>query len=140
MDQVDWKSDGLKWAVKRFSCKSCSSSLLVPVDLAADLIDIEFQCRNCSSKFGFESNAESLLDDAYWGEAFESCKDGGSPPIYQCPSCSLETFIAVDDKCVLCDYTRQYEECFICHNYLGPEEQDFGGLCSYHDNLVSKDD
>lgn len=140
MSKVDWKGPGLSAAVNQFECIECSSSLLASDDSSVDVASVILHCRSCGAQINFDEHAEKILDDAYSGESHEAYKSGDSPPLYQCPSCGQETYLADDDRCVACEYVREYTECSICQTFLGPDEQEFGGLCSYHSHVMNRDD
>jgi hypothetical protein len=140
MGQVNWPGSGLRAAVDQFECDKCSSSLLVPVDTSAIPPDVILECRGCGHRIDFSERAAELLGEAYWGESFEAAKGGDEPPLYQCPGCGEEAYIAEDDCCATCGYEREHKECLICHSYLSPDEQELGGLCSYHAHVMGRDD
>lgn len=140
MAQVHWPGGTLPTLVHDFECIECSSSLLVPEDASAAPPSITLACRACGHRMDFDEHAGKLLDEALWGDSLEAAKSGDDPPLYQCPECGDETYIADDESCAKCGYQREYEECAICHTPLGPDEQDLGGLCFYHADMMSRDD
>jgi hypothetical protein len=140
MAQVKWDGSALAAVANRFECPTCSSTLLAPEDTSAKPAALVFKCRACGNRIDFAEQAAELLNDAYWSESFEACKDGDSPPLHECPGCSEETFVAEDRRCAKCGYECEYDECTICGQSLGPEEQEYEGLCSYHASVMDNDD
>ncbi len=140
MGQVQWTGEALRWAVDQFQCNQCTSSLLAPVDISVTPPEVTFECRGCAHRMEFAEQAAGFLGDAFWAHSFEAAKDGGDPPLYDCPECGVETFIMEDDRCANCGYEREYDECLICHATLGPDEQEYGGFCAYHADVMSRND
>jgi hypothetical protein len=140
MSKISWAGSTLQSVVDRFECEQCSSTLLVPTDSTAIPPDVELECRACGHKMAFTERAASLLDAVFWGDSFEAAKSGGDPPLYLCPGCGEETYLAEDDRCASCEYVREHKECLICHERLSPDEQEFEGLCSYHAHSLGRDD
>lgn len=140
MALVPWVGDSLRSAVDQFECVECSSSLLVPIDASAPPPDVALQCRGCGHRMEFAEQAAKLLSEAYWGDAFEAAKGGGDPPLADCPGCGQETYIVEDDRCPACEYVRRHKECLVCSTDLSADEQELGGLCFYHADVMSRDD
>lgn len=140
MKKIHWPGTALQTLVHSFECVQCSSSLVSPEDISATPPDIILTCRACGHSMDFSIYAATFLEAAFEGDLFESAQSGDTPPLDECPSCGEETYIAEDDCCASCKYEREYKECNICYNTLSLEEQELGGLCSYHDNVMSRDD
>lgn len=140
MAKIDWPGSALARVANQFECSKCSSSLLVPVDTTATPPNIIFKCRGCGHRIDFSEQVAELLEEAYASESFEAAKEGTNPPLYTCPDCGDDTFLAEDGRCANCGYECEYNECAICHQPLGPDDQEFDGLCAYHSNVMARDD
>jgi hypothetical protein len=140
MDQIDWSGSVLSSVAHVFECDKCSSTLLAPTETSAKPPEIDFECRACGNHINFADSAAQLLDEAYWPESFEAAKDGVDPPLYRCPECREETYVADDEKCIQCGYERKHKECLICNEYLSADDEEFDGFCAYHHHMVNKDD
>lgn len=139
--QIEWGTDGIRDVVPYLRCKHCQSELLKPTNPSEKFLpSIEFHCSSCGSYCLFEDIAEEAATECYGTEMYISMTDGGDPPLATCHNCSRETFLLRDGICVACGATLDYEECTVCGESLGPEEQDFDGLCSYHHWVAQKDD
>jgi hypothetical protein len=101
---------------------------------------IDFRCKSCGNIMNYEKLVEDCLRDCLSWEIYLSIKDGGEKPLEDCPSCSNESYIIDEDRCAICGYEREYDNCARCGNGLEIWEQNFGGICSYCDHVMSKDD
>lgn len=140
---IDWDSELpiLKDISLHLRCPQCKSALMKPVEPHLEPIqETHFICSSCGNQTELENMLEDALSEHFSFETHMAIKDGGDVPITTCWECDRETFIYQDDICIACNTTRTYETCLVCGNTLGPEEQDYGGVCSYHDNLSQKDD
>ncbi len=140
--KVVWPRDELRSVSEYLRCLNCHSELLKPqatgvVNIIAGLI---FQCTSCGASNEFQEIIEAGIDEYLGGEASIAAKDGGEPPYERCPSCGLATYFIEADFCAACLYERKHKECMICGAMLSIEEQEFNGLCSYHDYVFDKDD
>ncbi|WP_204103246.1 MULTISPECIES: hypothetical protein [Spirulina sp. CCY15215] len=142
MKAVDWKSESLKKAIEKLRCPSCHSELVKPVDIGTeDPVWSDCYCSSCGHEFGLnDKTIEKVLDDYFGLEIYLSYKQGGETPIATCPECGRETFVYEEGKCVVCLESLCYTKCMICEEGLGPDEQIFEGLCSYHYHSATKDD
>lgn len=82
----------------------------------------------------------SAAEECFGTEVYISMTDGGEPPLVSCHECGKETFLLGEGTCIACGAALDYTECGVCGASLGTEEQDFNGLCSYHNWLAMKDD
>jgi hypothetical protein len=139
MDEIDWSTSGLTEIVREFSCDVCASDLLAPEKTVGNVADLVFACRSCGHRMPFSECAEELLESALASDIYRAYKDGEGPLLYQCPDCGKNTFLADEDRCVVCGYKCEYEECSVCGEPLGPEDQDNGGLCGYHAYTKDRD-
>jgi hypothetical protein len=140
-EEVDWKPDRLRELVPYLRCSACQSELLRPVNPSETFLPaVEFRCSSCGEIALFEDIAEEAAAEAFAADAYIAMTDGGEPPLATCHNCSRETFLPEESVCFACGAALDYTECYVCHAPLGPEEQDFGGLCSYHHWVARKDD
>lgn len=141
LSSIDWPSviyDRLEADIR---CTHCYSELIKPIDPDVnDLIELEFLCTACGQTAEFEEVIEAAISEAFAGEAYIAMTDGGELPIVQCHECGREAFHLESDNCLVCGATRQYTECILCGEVLGPDDQDNGGLCGYHKWQADKDD
>jgi hypothetical protein len=140
LGRVDWQSDVLQNAVFEWTCDSCGSPLLTPLDATQSFDDQSLACRSCGDVSMFGDFAEAALSRSLDAERYTSVRDGGEDPLMICPDCARKTFVVEDDRCVGCGYTRQYLRCIRCENELTVEEQELDGLCEYCEHMCSKDD
>ena len=140
-NSIDWDSDGMSDMAGHLRCSRCHSALVKPVDPDAESnYSLEFSCAFCGHVAGIDEMAESALSECFDYEIYSAMKDGEPPPIGTCPDCGRETFILHDDLCAACGGSLSYYECAVCGESLGPDDQDFGGLCGYHHWQAIKDD
>ncbi|WP_454063560.1 hypothetical protein [Candidatus Nitrospira salsa] len=140
-DKINWKEAEISTIADCFRCSSCQSELIKPHNPEVeDRMEMYFYCRACGEMSEFENIIEAACSKAYEWEDSVAMTDGEVPSVTTCFNCSLETFLREEDFCAACTATRTYEECSICSTELTPEEQDFGGLCGYHQYIMSKDD
>ncbi|MEZ5955577.1 MAG: hypothetical protein R3C13_14875 [Hyphomonas sp.] len=140
-DKIKWEEAELSTIAGFFRCSSCKSELIKPQNPEIeDRMELYFYCRACGEMSEFENIIESACAKAYEWDNYVAMTDGGESPVTTCFGCRLETYLREEDFCAACSTTRNYEECYICSADLTPEEQDFGGLCGYHEHIMSKDD
>lgn len=138
---VDWDSDAMSDMAGYLRCPQCHSALVKPVDAETlPTYSIEFSCSSCGHVTSVDEMAEDALSECFASEIYSAMKDGVSPPIGTCPDCGREAFIPQEDMCAACGESLSYYECAICCEALGPDDQDGGGLCSYHHYQAMKDD
>jgi hypothetical protein len=121
-----------------FCCPNCRVEELFEIQ-GADQWNFQMNCLACGQQIILEEHIEKIIDEHYWEENINAYSV--EEKVNQlCPECQKETYICTIDKCVLCGYQRQHEECARCYGAIGLDEQDFNGLCGYCHNLMSKDD
>ncbi|NHZ82769.1 hypothetical protein F2P44_26330 [Massilia sp. CCM 8695] len=119
--------------VRDLVCDDCGSPLILP-DAESDEA---YQCMACGHSDALFPQLESLLEKSLGGY---DPRDGEEPPTRDCPECDHPMFSVPDGRCQWCDYELEDWECAICGEGLGLDEQENGGLCSYHHYKMSKDD
>jgi len=138
---IDWDSNAMSDMAGHLRCTECHSALVKPIHLPNESIyEMEFSCSSCGQVSAISEMAEDALDEAFGYEMYSAVKDGGGSPIGTCPDCCKETFIIEEDLCAACGASLLYDECTICGDSLGPDDQEFDGLCGYHYNQAMKDD
>lgn len=138
---IDWNSDAMSEMAEYLRCPQCHSALVKPIDPDTESnYSLEFSCSSCAHVSGIDEMAESALSESFEYEIYSAMKDGERPPIDTCPDCGRETFILAEDLCAACGESLSYGECAVCGEELGPEDQYFNGLCSYHHWQATKDD
>jgi len=80
----------------------------------------------------FEDIAEAAAEECFRADSYIAMTDGGEPPLADCFECGRETFLVEEEHRIVCGATPHHKTCWICGAGLGVEEQNFGGLCSYH--------
>jgi hypothetical protein len=141
LEKIRWPTEGLERLADHLRCPSCESELLKPLNVdKAKWPLIDFSCCACGQTAAYEDLAEAAVESAFGGEMYLSVKDGGEPPYTDCHECGRETYLLQDDHCAACNASRRFETCAVCHASLGPDEQQFNGLCSYHHSQLMKDD
>lgn len=139
--KIKWGSAAAQEVAEHLRCAECESHLLKPTNPdETDRPEIEFLCSACGVTARFESLAEAAAEECYGADMYLAAKDGGEPPLTDCHECGRSTFVLNEGYCLACNATLHYETCAICHTGLGPEDQEFGGLCSYHSYVASKGD
>ncbi|AUY74018.1 hypothetical protein ACOXPD_004280 [Escherichia coli O5:H32] len=98
--------------------------------------DFKYLCVACGNINLFTP----LLMQVFEDEFFYWPPDGDEPTYEECFNCNHDTFILAEQKCRWCGYEVDYNECYICGTTLSQDEQDFGGVCGYHHDLMNKDD
>jgi hypothetical protein len=140
-DSIDWDSDAMSAMAGYLRCQKCHSALIKPTGPNAGSVhSIEFSCSSCGHVTGIDEMAEDALSECCGNEIYSAMKDGASSPISTCPECGRETFILQEDMCAACGESLSYYECAVCGKSLGPDDQDFAGLCGYHHWQAMKDD
>jgi len=122
-------------------CPNCGSPLLLPAEEGPASIEEdeghECVCVGCGTTSGTVALLEEALLDLHGGWSHDEYYL--DPPVTTCPECDHGTYVVGDDECCWCGYTRSYKTCAICEESLSLDEQEFGGLCGYHYNVMSKD-
>ncbi|MDD5057725.1 MAG: hypothetical protein PHQ60_07615 [Sideroxydans sp.] len=140
-DAIDWNSDAMSAMACYLRCSKCHSALVKPIaPETKPYQSIEFSCSSCGHVNFLDEMAEEALGECFDYEIYSAVKDGGDSPIGTCPECDQETFIIQEDLCAACGGCLSYYECACCHEALGSDDQNYGGLCGYHYHLAMKDD
>lgn len=141
LEQVKWWSAGMARASAFLRCENCGSDLVTLKEGRDTLAGNEsVRCTACGDSMDLEDIIESALDECFGADAYYAASKGGEPPLDYCEQCCGETFIVEDDVCGKCGSGRRYKQCVRCTQGLSGEEQQFGGLCSYCNHLLKKDD
>lgn len=139
--EVEWGVEGISRVASHLRCSGCQSALLKATDpTESHLPSIELQCTSCGEFHLFEDLVEKAARECYFGEMYLAMTDGGDPPLATCHECSRETFLIAEQVCIACSGTLHYAKCVLCGEGLSVDEQDLGGLCSYHHHMASNDD
>lgn len=139
--EIEWESDAMSEMAAYLRCPKCHSALVKPMGIETESIYLtEFSCSSCGHDTSVSEMAESALAECFAGELYLAAKDAEPGPIGTCPECDREAFILQEDLCAACGESLSFYECVICGDSLGPEDQDGGGLCNYHQYQAGKDD
>ncbi|GLR92248.1 hypothetical protein [Bradyrhizobium iriomotense] len=138
---VDWKSTVM--AETSLICPECGSHLVSRKDVSRpDVQWADAECRACGADISAEELVEAALEAHFEVEAHIAAKDGGEQPVHPCPECGVKAFVIWNDEnhCVWCE--ASLDECARCHVGLTSDNVSDSSslLCSYCDNLMSKDD
>lgn len=128
--------EGMEPWLKECKCPECGSTLLAPAQEnldAGDTVeynDDRFQatCIAC----GYTVLIAPLMVDALEKAHSYDPRDGDEPSVEGCNQCGRGTFLIHEQSCLWCAAELEYTECEMCEESLGQEDQDNGGLCSYH--------
>lgn len=138
---ITWNSYVMSEIADHLRCTNCQSALVKPVDVSVTHIhSLNFACSSCTSVSEIGDMVETAIDERFGNEIHWAIKDGGDSPFGTCPDCSRDTFILDEDMCAACGESLTYHACDICNDSLGPDDQEFDGLCGYHHHLTTKDD
>lgn len=141
IEAIDWGSPTMHGMASELSCPNCESTLVKPVESdVASVQDLEFKCAVCGEVAELVDMLEKALAEYLAFDIYTSVKDGGDSPLASCWECGRETYIVEDSECVACGATPAHDHCAVCHAHLGPDEQDYNGLCGYHYDQSMKDD
>lgn len=141
MGKIKWENLILDSIASRFCCPTCNSALIKPIENTINSeYFLEFICISCGEENELGIFVETALSDYYLNEIYRSKREGGTSPIDTCPECNRRTYVFEEEICIACGAKLKYEECSICDAELGPDEQDFNGLCGNHYHEMSKDD
>ncbi len=133
LEQIDWKYQTLKNALRDIRCPSCHSSLVKGEDQDGDEYSISTPliCISCGKEFDFGDVVEQCLSDSLAAETYRAMKHGGEALIGTCPGCCQDTYMVAEVQCAVCDYQLEYLECDMCGTSLSLDEQSLDGFCSY---------
>lgn len=141
IEAVGWATEALEGMSEELTCPKCDSVLVKPIDPSIEPFQaIEFICSACGNVSELGDMAEKALAEHFAYEIYASAKDGGDAPVANCWECGRDTFIIEDDECAACGAITAHHACAVCHAHLGPEEQEYNGLCGYHYHQAMKDD
>ncbi|MGT2476663.1 hypothetical protein [Paraburkholderia terrae] len=141
IEAIEWGSPAMHGMASELSCPNCESTLVKPVESdVASVQELEFKCTVCGEVSELADMLEKALADHFAYEIYTSVKDGGGSPLATCWECGRETYIVEDGECAACGATPAHDHCAVCHAHLGPDEQDYNGLCGYHYHQAMKDD
>ena len=142
-DEVDWGSEVLAEAVNEFQCPHCTSTLIRNENAVGKYRDeVQLVCSQCGETAEPEAVFEDALQRALELNAYEAMKDGGGPPLANCPECLRDAFIVDEGQCVNCGLSLEGRKCGLCGEDLSVDDYRVsdGYYCSYHQYVVSKDD
>jgi len=141
MDQVDWKYPSAKQVSAHIRCRHCGSELIRPINPdAVNLEELRFRCIACSLESEWHDVIEEAVSDCFFADSYIAMTDGGDQPVADCHVCGKATFLIAEGRCLACCEALEYTECAICHEMLGPDDQENHGLCGYHAWQAQKDD
>ncbi|UVM36033.1 hypothetical protein LOY28_14885 [Pseudomonas sp. B21-017] len=141
-----WAEAGVPEAMEPWleecKCPECASTLLAPSQEnldAGDTVesnDKRFQatCIACGHSLLI---APLMIDALEKAHAYDP-RDGDEPTLEGCNQCGRGTFVILDQQCLWCAAELDYAECEMCEEPLRQEDQDKGGLCSYHAHSYEK--
>lgn len=138
LEQIDWKYQTLKDALKKIRCPDCHSGLIRTEDEGEYDISTLLICSSCGKEFDFGDVVERCLSDDLAAQTYISIKDGGEAPLGTCPSCYRHTYMIAEEHCAVCDYELEYLECMMCGTILSLDDQYFDGFCGYCQHLMDK--
>ncbi len=141
--EVRWGNQAFAQIGMYLRCKdeACNSELLQPVSPdVSRRFELQFRCGQCGTISEFEDIAEPATSECFFADAYIAMTDGGDQPIDTCMNCLRETYVISEAECVLCHQSHKYQACAMCGEALGAEEQQFKGLCGYHQWQSEKDD
>jgi len=144
--EVAWSSVAIPVRLKpyfdKMACEDCGSALLQPaIDNDAPNATLDDRthtvvCMACDLK----TSSMLLLENVLLGElGLYDPTHGGEPPVIECSQCSHGTYVVAEAVCFFCEYRPKYFECAVCQQPLGLDDQDNGGLCGYHSNVMDND-
>lgn len=127
-------------------CPNCQSKLV-----EQDVGNLEQdcasgKCRACGEGMEAEAVVECLVKSSFQWDDFVSVKETGEGVLFDCPSCTRETYVReADDNsellgCLACGY--KLGRCAVCGTELRPDNLygDSDDLCGYGGYKMSKDD
>lgn len=138
---VEWKSASMAEAA--LCCPACGSHLVERKDTTRSSHQYaDALCRACGADSSAEQIIEAALEQYFEVESYVAAKDGAEQPVFDCSECSVKAYVIWDGEngCVWCG--TSLGKCLRCHAGLTPDNVswDNNDLCSYCDNLMSKDD
>ncbi len=140
MAEIAWDSELMEGVASEFTCRTCESSLLKPADPDAPRNELSFRCTACGGQFERVDMLEKGLGDYFAYDIYIAATDGGDSPVETCWECGRATYVLKEKMCIACDATSKHEKCEVCGAGIGPDEQEFNGLCGYHQDQLLKGD
>ncbi len=134
--------EGMMPWLEKCRCPSCASILLAPsqedLDAGNGVMndDLRFMatCIACGESFLIAPLMVEALERAH---DFDP-RDGDEATLEGCDQCGHSTFLIIEQQCLWCGAELDYDECEMCEERLNQDDQDNGGLCSYHANAYEK--
>lgn len=125
---INWESETLLEAIKKFKCTDCGSDLItVNDDLEEFYEDNSFKCRSCEAIY----ESKDIILKALEGYCCNySWKDGEESNLITCPFCSEESYLYHEQKCILCKEVAVHE-CSSCFQEIPSCEITDASICSY---------
>jgi hypothetical protein len=138
LEAIAWNSIVLEEGVHLLNCKKCGSDLLKPISGVSNA-DAILSCRACGSEFDPVSYIPDAVTARFAEDLYYIVKDGGEYPYGECPSCGVETYILLEDRCAFCGDTA-VTECESCGCKIPISEMASSPLCGYCHHMLSKHD
>lgn len=133
--------EGMQRWKARCQCEECGSSLLRPLEedleqgLTVEDDAFRYECMAC----GHTDQIVPLMIGEMHRELNDyNPFDGGEPDVEECYQCNHDTFLIPEGRCDWCEAELDHPECDVCGEALRQEDQDNGGLCSYHHHQMEK--
>lgn len=132
---VDVPEKLIPW-LKNCQCPECSSSLLMPstscvqkgLSVRCNEDDFDYTCLACGDFALVVPLLMDTLDSAFYYDP----TSGDDSSFEECDECGHGTFFLHEQSCLWCSSKLHYRACVLCGEGLGQDDQDNGGLCSYH--------
>lgn len=124
-------------------CPECGSALIAQVDAEnTDFQSADLVCRACGEELQPEAVLEHSVEEMFDFDIHRHVHKGGEPLVHDCPECGVAAYLTTEEHvgCVWCG--EELGECAVCHTELTPENVswDNSSLCSYHADVLSRDD
>lgn len=123
-------------------CPNCSSQLVRQADPDnTEPSGASFHCTACNAEASNEDIVLYALEELFGAEAYIAAKDGGEPPVTDCPECGQTSFVFETGLCALCDFELpENATCDVCGAPLTPEDySEQHGLCGYHSYVADRE-
>jgi hypothetical protein len=134
--------DGAADVPENIQCPNCGSKLVRQLDeINPDPHSASFRCTACGQTADVETLVLHVLDEVYGADAYIAAKDGGDPPVEDCPECGLESYVVERGACALCEFSvPKGADCAICGEPLTAHDYaENGGLCGYHAHVAERE-
>ncbi|RWE85105.1 hypothetical protein [Mesorhizobium sp.] len=138
---IHWR-DAAAGVSDSISCPNCSSKLVRQRSSKNNDPDsAEFYCTSCAAVADATDIVLHAFDHLYGAEGHSAVKDGGEPPVIDCPECGQESFVVKFGSCALCDFEVPDDaQCAICGETLSAHDySEHDGLCSYHAYVAERE-